>query len=110
MKKLFKKTKIAFAIYFVSCVLWILIQYGINKHNMYNCYKNIGKIEIGDDINDALMKMKKGLIFEKVFFSIYSNDRDTINSNCYIEVKYPYLDNNDATSGFPCIYFSVRTI
>lgn len=82
--------------------LYIFIRLKLNDYNAPVCYHNIQKVKVGDDLDEALSIMDKGLFFKKrIIESVPNYIGDTI----HFVVIYPYEDRLDPASSYPKIYY-----
>lgn len=103
----FDKIRWSIAVFpIVGFILFILICQTINESNTNACYDNIlHKVNVGDDIFDALEKMDEGIIFEKPQIrKFYDND----GTPCSVKIIFNYV-KTDVGDSYPVIYFDSET-
>lgn len=100
-EKLFQR--VLFIIFII--LLGILIEVKTYQHNMWECYKNINKIRVGDDIDKTLKIMDEGLFLRR---RRIEKATDHWSEGADSMVVYPYKDD-EATASYPRIYYNSKT-
>lgn len=107
MMTTFDKIRWRLAVYpVIGFILIIIIFKIINEHNTSACYDNIlHKVNIGDNIFDALEKMDEGIIFERPQIRKFYDNEGT---PCSVKVIFNYV-KRDVGDSYPAIYFDSET-